>query len=154
MFLKKIILRKILSFISLFHNRLEWNYRTGDAPHVPLFLKALLKCSTHFERLALIDKDNGCELHPNNPFEQLNSLLSFVSKMTHLVAFCLVGFQIDRKVVEVIKQRLTDEILPDRSAFWFHVGPELPKGNDLSVPRVHYDEVINPIDAYYAPPKF
>ncbi len=81
-------------------------------------------------------------------------LVPFVTKMTRLVCLCLVGFDCDPSEVQQLNQRFTREILPNRPEFWFYVGPQLPEGNDQTVPRVHYDEIICPIDAFRAPPIF
>lgn len=86
-------------------------------------------------------------LHPN-------FLVPFVTEMTQLVCLCLVGFDCDPSEVEKLNQRFTDEILKDRPAFWFHIGSQLPEGNDETVPMVHYNEIVCPIDAYRAPPRF
>jgi len=81
-------------------------------------------------------------------------LLHFVKEKAKLIALCLAGFQIDPSTTERVRQRLIKEILPLLSPFWFDLGPELPKVNDMTVPRVHYDGIINPVDAYFAPPRF
>lgn len=82
------------------------------------------------------------------------SILLFVKQMPHLVALCLTGFPIDHTFVE---QQLIDQMAPEkenRPAFWFHLGENLPKGSDLSIPRTHFDGIVNPIDPYEAPPCF
>ena len=125
-----------------------------EAHHVLLLLKALLKCSTHFERLVLINETNGgSQGAPNIVPVQSALLLSFVSKLKHLVALCLVGFQFDSPV-DVLKKQIAEEVTPHRPAFWFHLGPKLPKGNDVTVPRIHYYDIVSPIDALNAPPRF
>jgi len=78
-----------------------------------------------------------------------DSILPFVERMPHLVVLCLAGLPFDASVVE---QQLVAEILPTRKAFWFHFGKELPKVNDLTVPRIHYEGIVNPV--VRAPPKF
>jgi len=126
-----------------------------EAPHVQLLLKALLKCSTHFERLVLINETDDESQETSNMVPlQSDLLLSFVSKMTHLVALCLVGFDFNPSEVDLLEKRFAKEVTPKRPAFWFYVGPKLPKGNDTTVPRIHYYEIVNPVDAYYAPPQF
>ena len=167
-------MNKLFTFIIY---RLEWNYDTRkfnddewmeeyyvddddeeeeEAPPetskcVLLVFRALLKCASHFERLVLVTNECGGD-NLTEPTDVL--LLPFVEDMKHLVALCLVGFQIVPRVTEVVKRRLTKEILPNRLPFWFHLGDKLPKENDSSVPKVHYDEVVNPIDAFNAPPEF
>ena len=76
-----------------------------------------------------------------------DSILLFVKQMPNLVALCLAGLPFDASVVE---QQLITEILPTRKAFWFHLGKELPKVDD--VPSVHYKGIVNPVVC--APPNF
>jgi len=123
-----------------------------DVSHLQCFGQALLKCSSHLERLVLINKTN--ERDPYKLILHPDFLVPFVTKMTRLVCLCLVGFDCDPSEVQQLNQRFTREILPNRPEFWFYVGPQLPEGNDQTVPRVHYDEIICPIDAFRAPPIF
>ena len=81
-------------------------------------------------------------------------LLHFVKEKKKLVTLCLAGFQIDPSTVERVHQRFLKEILPLRPPLWFHLGTELPKVNDTTVPRIHYNGIVNPVDAYFAPPQF
>lgn len=124
-----------------------------ELPHLQRFGSALLKCSSQLERLVLVYKttDGG---DPHKMILHPNFLFPFVTKMTRLVALCLVGFDCDNIKVEQLNRRFTDEILIDRPAFWFHVHPWLPDGNDKTVPRVHYDEIVCPADALVASPRF
>jgi len=46
----------------------------------------------------------------------------------------------DKALMEQINHRMTSEVLPTRSALWFHSGSELPDATD--VPLVHYQELI------------
>ncbi len=96
----------------------------------------------------------GCKRDLINYATLEDSLVSFAKKMTHLVALSLIGFQIDRPTAEHVHQRLLKEIIPLRPPFWFYLGPKLPEDNDTSVPRIHYEEMVNPIDAWNAPPQF
>ena len=79
-----------------------------------------------------------------------NFLVEFVKEMTHLVALCLVGIQFRPDTAA----QLTIEILPLRPPFWFSLGPELPKMNDQSVPKIHGDEIVFDYNPYCAPPHF
>ena len=74
--------------------------------------------------------------------------------MGNLVAFCFTGFDIQPFVQEAVRSRLSAEILPNRPSLWFYFGRVLPNANDPSVPRVHYDEIVNPIDPFNALPMF
>lgn len=101
----------------------------------------------------IVNPDN-VQQDPNQYVEMGDFLVDVVKKKEHLIALCLVGFQIDPTTAEHLRKRLMKEILPRRQAFWFHVGLQLPKVNDASVPRIHYDEIVNPIDPICAPPQF
>ena len=128
-----------------------------DAAHLQRFGDALLQCSSHLERLVLInEKDMMKDKKDRHKMVLLpDFLLPFVIKMKHLVALCLVGFQMKRNEVQELKRRFTDEIVPTRPAFWYYLDPQLPEGNDPSiVPRVHYDEIVCPEDAFDVPPRF
>jgi hypothetical protein len=83
---------------------------------------------------------------------QTEFLFSFVDQMEHLIAFCL-SVNINHQVIKVLETRFLQEILPHRPAFWSHLGSSLPT-NDCRVPRVHFDEIISPINYFDSPPKF
>ena len=106
------------------------------------------------ERLVLVNSSG--DQHDDTSYSGLEMLLmSFVENTPHLVALCLVGFKIDPVIVNVISGRLTDEIIrPHRPSFWFHIAQELPSTHDRSVPKVHLDHIVNPLDKFYAPPNF
>ncbi len=75
-------------------------------------------------------------------------------KLDHLVALCFAGFRVTPKVVYKVILRVKRE-LPHRQAFWFFLGKNLPKANDLSAPRIHIQEVVEPIYVYCpSPPDF
>ena len=84
---------------------------------------------------------------------QTEFLFNFAERMEHLIAFCL-SVNINHQVIKVLETRFIQEILPNRPAFWFHLGSSLPRPNDCRVPRVHYDEIISPINYFDTPPKF
>lgn len=131
--------------------RLEWNESC-----VEQFLFVLRYCRKtlpKLERLVLVNS-SGSLCHPSySGLEDL--LIAFVEKMPELVALCLVGFQIDPITIKVISRRLTEEIVrPLRPSLWFHIGQELPTANDPSAPRIHFDEIVNPLDKFYTPPHF
>jgi len=72
--------------------------------------------------------------------------------MPHLVALCLAGLAIDSN--GVVKRQLIEEVIPERPAFWFHLNRYLPKTNDPSVPKIHYEEIVHPLHAWDSPPRF
>jgi len=84
---------------------------------------------------------------------QAEFLFNFAERMEHLIAFCL-SVNINHQVIKVLETRFIQEILPNRPAFWFHLGSSLPRPNDCRVPRVHYDEIISPINYFDTPPMF
>ncbi len=82
-------------------------------------------------------------------------LFNFISKMELLVALCFTSFRVHPDVFKELNRRVTEEIVPLRPpSFWFHLGPKPPNANDHSVPRIHSDEIVHPIDWFYSPPKF
>jgi len=123
---------------------------------VLLFLKNLLKCAGHLERLVLYNAQGFCfaDEYWECPSDIEDSLVNFAVKMDHLVALCLAGFHIDPEIIHNVYQRVEKEkeILPPRPSFWFYLARQRPAENDCSIPRIHCDEVVNPIDGFYAPP--
>jgi len=120
------------------------------------FLKNLLQCSSHQERLVLDDQhDYDCSPINHPSYDMGGFLFNFVSKMDHLVALCFASFRIHSDVLKKLNRRVAQEIVPLRPpSFWFHLGPKLPNANDSSVPRVHSDEIVHPIYFFHSPPKF
>ena len=128
-------------------------------------MKALLKSSNlpYFERLVFKVRNTYERYDFRWPKAILNSVnfaefekfvVPFAKGITRLVALGLFGFPFDPSAAEGIRRQLTEEVVPHREAFWFHLGEEVPKENDTSVPRIHYNEIVAPVWAYYAPPKF
>lgn len=114
-------------------------------------LKDLQKSSKLLERLVLYDQSKFYQ--HNGQFEEV--IVNFVKETRHLVVLGLIGFNMDVGVAEGIKRRLLEEFLPERPSLWVYFGQELPKANDLPVPmRVHLDEIVDPGDWYYTPPRF
>jgi len=72
--------------------------------------------------------------------------------MPHLVALCLAGLGIDSN--GVVKRQLIEEVIPERPAFWFHLSRNLPTANDPSIPKIHYEEIVYPIEEWFTPPRF
>jgi len=79
-------------------------------------------------------------------------VVGFATEMDHLVALCLAGFCLNPNAIRQVNRRVKKEILPQRPAFWLYLAGEVPVGNDPKIPRVHYDEIVNPIDGFYSPP--
>ena len=122
-----------------------------DLFQLPPFFKALKPCQ-NLERLVLFAQTDPLKRSPDRYDKQLqDSILPFVKEMPHLVALCLAGFPIDSSVVE---EQFMAEVVPDLPSFWFHLGPTLPKASDISVPRIHHEGIVYPIDPFDAPPHF
>ena len=117
-----------------------------------LFLKTLRGSSArhHLQRLVLFDNEPGVSVNPTTLDK--DCLVPFITEMGSLVALCLAGFRLDPYDTEVVNQQISNKILPLRPAFWLYLGLNLPKGNNTDVPRVHYDEIIRPIDWFRSPP--
>ena len=63
-----------------------------NGSHLELFGQALLKCSSHLERLVLLNEK--CE--NDDPAKMTlfpNFLLPFVKEMSHMVALYIIGFR-------------------------------------------------------------
>lgn len=129
--------------------RVQCSELQSDLSTLPVFLKAL-KCCPYFERLALVVKEDGRKRSTVNYTPLEDAILPFVKQTTQLVALCLVGILIEPFYVQ---QQLIKEIVPNRPAFWFHLGPELPEASDLSVPRIHFNGIVDPINPYCVPPR-
>ena len=134
----------------MFISRIKWPKLQNDHCNLPVLLKTL-KLAPRFERLALVAKAKEC-----NPIQYTllqDAIFPFVKETPNLVALCLVGLPIDPYPF-VVKKKLIKEIVPSRPAFWFHFGSELPKASDLSVPRIHFNGIVDPIHPYETPPRF
>ncbi len=132
----------------MFIYRIKWPKLQRDLSNLPFFFRTLNICK-NLERLALITEAR--KRNPTHYTPLQDSILRCIKGAPHLVALCLVGFPIDSSVLD---GQFMAEILPDRPAFWFYLGSELPKASDLTVPRIHYNGIVNPIDPMYALPSF
>jgi len=133
---------------------LQWENGLENVSEVVVFLKAIRKSSPNLKRLVLYAEKGDCYRDPCRPTELEDFLITFVKEMPDLVALCLAGFQFHFCAVDSVKRKFIEEILPTRSAFWCHLGGDLPAENDLSVPRIHYNEIVNPGDWFDSPPNF
>lgn len=126
-------------------NRLQYADYEGEISHQTLpILDALVSCPK-LERLVLFEEEG-----PNLPWgdEKLQDILfKFVSSMKHLVAFCFISAsEYELGSVSELKRKFDEFIIPNRPAFWYHVDRDLPRANDPTVPRIHYDEIVCPIN--------
>ncbi len=132
---------------------LGYDYYEFSTTQIEGLLRELVIASPCLERLVLIAKRPCYQQNRLHPTLLEDFLFSFVSQMKNLAALCLVGFEMDPIVLAGVKQRLKQEILRVRPSLWMHIGPELPNATDPSVPKIHYDDIVNPFDPYCAPPK-
>jgi len=117
---------------------------------VLVLLKDVKKSCPKLERIALQFRGNkNCPLSQ----ELEDYLFTFTSGLEHLAFIYLTGFNIDPARAGAIKEKLNEEFLPLRPSFWCHVGRKSVEGNDPSVPRVHYQEMIKPF-GFCLSPKF
>ena len=124
---------------------LEWFNLQDNSSETLLFLQTLLKCSTHLERLLLHDLCGKSRFNFRQSCSILEDpLVHFALEMKNLVALCLAGLRFDSAVAAKVRERVVNEILPLRPSFWFYLDYDLPEGNDPTVPRIHYDEIVNP----------
>ena len=106
------------------------------------------------ERLVLYEEE-----WTNRPWgeEKLQDILyDFVERMKRLVAFYFIsasGFELEDTVAE-LKRKFDDLIIPNRPAFWYHVDKDLPNVIDPTVPRIHYDEIVGPLNYFEISPNF
>jgi len=135
---------------------LEWK-KKEKISSILVLLKNLLDCSDYLERLVLhhCDQNRSKRVHWKCSPELEDLLVGFGKEMDHLLALCFAGFRVTPKVVRKVNRRVKREILLHRPAFWFYLGEDLPKANDLSVPRIHIREVVKPADVLCpTPPAF
>ena len=111
-----------------------------------VLLKDLKKSCPKLERIALQLTESWTLSK-----ELEDYILTFTSGMEHLVFIYLTGFIIDPVRAVSIKEKLSATVLPLRPSFWCHVGLKSVEGNDPSVPRMHYQEMINPFDMCLSP---
>ena len=134
-------------------NRLQYANYEGEISHQTLpILDALVSCPK-LERLVLFEEEG-----PNLPWgdEKLQDILfKFVSSMKHLVAFCFISAsEYELGSVSELKRKFDEFIIPNRPAFWYHVDQHFPNVNDPTVPLVHFDEIVCPINYYDVSPNF
>lgn len=141
---------------------MQWAKYEDPCP-LTLLLETLLRCKARLRRLVVYQEEKESLEDrllqgwisaglPSAPL-QADFFFTFARRMEHLVALCL-SINISATIVKELEMKFIQEILPDRPSFWFHVGPSLPRPNDFRVPRVHYDEIISPINYFDVPPVF
>lgn len=139
----------------LFYHSLEFDYQHTDITDVLSVFNSLLTCASHLERIFIIWKAFP-DVSLDHPLTE--SIINFAQKMERLVALCLVFHRLgddnarddckddvdddaNHALMEKINQRMEEEVLPKRSALWFHLDSEFPYVTD--VPLIHYQELIN-----------
>lgn len=66
-----------------------------------------------------------------------------LARLPHLTALCLV-YPLQAAVVKTTMERLVREVQSSRPSFWFYLADELPRGTDPYVPRIHFDQIVDP----------
>ena len=77
--------------------------------------------------------------------------MDFATVMERLVALCFLGFRITPNVARKVNRRLMEEVIPLRPSFWFYIETlqtQFPNVNDTRIPRIHHDEIVNPIGGF------
>jgi hypothetical protein len=114
-------------------------------------LNALLD-SKRLERIVLYEEEDDSKF-PWKSQELQDVLFKFVSSMPDLVCFCFItASEIEPGTVAKLKQKFDEFIIPIRPAFWCHVANDFPQATDPTVPRIHYDQIVCPIN--YLVPEF
>ena len=128
----------------------------GEISHQALpILKALESCPKLEQLVLYEEEEKGRPKLPWGEEKLQNILYDFVERMKRLVAFCFIstsGFELD--TVAELKRKFDDFIIPNRPAFWYHVDQHFPNVNDPTVPLVHFDEIVCPINYYDVSPNF
>ena len=115
-------------------------------------LHALSDCY-ELERLVLFAEDH--QQRPEETGDIENILIQFVVRMRNLVAICFVGpDEFHPDTVSHLNERFIHEVVPLRPSLWYYFGPTFPKENEPTVPRIHYDEIVCPINYFEMPPQF
>jgi hypothetical protein len=144
---------QILQCLHEYEFRLQYAYEyEGEIMPNRAVLNTLLDCK-RLERIVLYEEDG-----PNIPWksqELQDVLLKFVSSMPNLVCFCFItASEIEPGTVTELKKKFDELIVPTRPAFWYHVDQSLPRATDPTVPRIHYDQIVSPINYLEMSPEF
>ncbi len=116
-------------------------------------LDALSHANPDLERVCL--NLSMCQPSPTLPSGSLaQDLFEFVSKMGHLTALYLTFNHSNlHPVINQVKQRIKQEIIPHRPALRIHFDAKLPNVMDLCTPSIHYKQIILPKQRH-EPPHF
>jgi len=80
------------------------------------------------------------------------TLDELVSQLENLVVLCITHPVADL-VAEAVREMFQTKVLAHRPSFWYHIGDDLPHDTDAGVPRVHFEEIIQPLPYFLTPPK-
>jgi hypothetical protein len=92
--------------------------------------------------------ENGSKI-PWKSQELQYVIFKLVSSMPDLVGLCFITTsEIQPETVAKLKQKFDELIIPIRPTFWCHVDKYLPRATDPTVPRIHYDQIVCPIEYF------
>ena len=68
---------------------------------------------------------------------------------------CFTSSEMETSAAAELNQKFYDLIIPSRPAFWYHIGDNLSYLDaDPTVPRIHYEEIVCPMNYFEIPPNF
>ena len=139
-------------FLFTFFKFYRMEFTKFDGSLLLPLLKSFFKHSPQLERLCLLDGeyDSSSEWGIlEDPSELSDYIVKFALELPHLVALCISFYHPDREfgfdLTNQVTQRVTEEVLPLKPSFWFHLGWEdRPMPSFTSVPLIHYQEMVSP----------
>jgi len=131
---------------------LELRFQRRDIADALGILKSL---SVNAPKIERINIEMMCEILPNDwNYPLAEFIVQLALELKRLTCLSLTFYELnDRKLIELVHQRMAQEVLPTRPALWFHLDNDFPEASDPSVPAVHYHEMIC-TDDFGPPPKF
>ncbi len=79
-------------------------------------------------------------------------MVQFALQMKRLVALCITSPLLDGSMMEDIRSRIAEKVVPVRKALWFNIDYEGPARSAHDVPGIHFNQMIEPVS--YFPPLF
>lgn len=134
----------LCQFLPLAKELRDFRYQREEISETRLvdLLLALGKC----EKLQRIVIRQDAWSQPIRYDIALSILFLISSVFRNLQLFCLV-YPVESEDFADLRNQANEKILPYRPSFWFYIGDDFPHGPQ--VPRIHYDEIINPSTTSY-----